>query len=354
MPSGSSALSASWLLAFAFASSGCVVARPSEIGGPAIPSVASIPVAPLGTSPSLSPEAPAPVVGLGVASSAPPPPAVETSAPPENPPAPVAPAPPPKPLVVLVDELPYRWAHLVAKDPPESEHASRAKRGRRGRLYHPAPGIVVEADEVKGGIAAAEVQRAARAAGYWPFLRCYEEGLRRDQGLFGKVSLHLAIAAGGAVERAKVESATLRDESVALCIGREASHFAFSPTESPTNAKVDVSLSTGDEPVIVPRPALHADELREALRASWAAVEQCYASELQQRPNAGGRLELRFRARSNGEIVEVAEEGETRFGDVEVTRCVLGVYRAARLPASRVCSARETSFGYAIHLESRR
>ncbi|HXN32730.1 MAG TPA: hypothetical protein VN894_12745, partial [Polyangiaceae bacterium] len=61
-----------------------------------------------------------------------------------------------------------------------------------------------------------------------------------------------------------------------------------------------------------------------------------------------------FRARSNGEIVEVAEEGDTRFADVDVTRCVLGVYRTTRLPAARVCSARESSFGYAIHLESRR
>jgi len=354
MPSESPPLSASWLLAFALGSSGCMVARPSEMGVPAIPSVASIPVAPLGTAPSLSPAAPAPVVGLGVASSASPPPAVEASAPPENQTALVPSAPPPKPLVVLVDELPYRWAHLVAKDSPEHVYASRAKRGRSARPYHPAPGIVVEASDAQGGIAAAEVQRAARAAGYWPFLRCYQEGLRRDQGLRGKVSLDLSIAAGGAVERTEVESATLRDESVALCIGREASHFAFSPTESPTKAKVDVSLSAGDEPVIVPRPVLHADELREALRASWPAVEQCYASQLQQRPNAGGRLELRFRARSNGEIVDVAEEGATRFGDVEVTRCVLGVYRTARLPAARVCSARETSFGYALHLESRR
>ncbi len=264
-----------------------------------------------------------------------------------------APVPPPKPVVVLVDELPYRWSHLLATEASERPHVSGAKRGHGGGRYHAGPGIVVDATEELGGPRAAELQGVARSAGYWPFRRCYEEGLRRDQGLAGKVSLDVAMSAAGAIERADVVSATLRDESVALCIGREATHLAFPPRESPTKAKIDISLSAGDEPVTVPRPAVHADEVREALRASWPAVEQCYASELAKRPGAGGRMELRFRARSSGEIVEVAEEGEPRFADIDVTRCVLGVYRTTRLPAARVCSARETTFGYAIHLEAR-
>jgi len=82
-------------------------------------------------------------------------------------------------------------------------------------------------------------------------------------------------------------------------------------------------------------------------------VERCYASELSKRPGVGGRMELRFRGRSSGEIVEVTEEGEPRFADIDVTRCVLGVYRSTRLPPARVCTARETTFGYAIHFEAR-
>ena len=97
-----------------------------------------------------------------------------------------SPAPAPKPLVVLVDELPYHWSHLVAKEAPERPHASRAKRGHGGRPYHPGPGIVVDTTEDQGGPGTADLQRVARSAGYWPFRRCYEEGLRRDPGLAGK------------------------------------------------------------------------------------------------------------------------------------------------------------------------
>ena len=59
-------------------------------------------------------------------------------------------------------------------------------------------------------------------------------------------------------------------------------------------------------------------------------------------------MELHFHVRSGGEISEVAEN-EPRFGDVEVTRCVLGVYRTAKLPSI----AHDTSFVYALHLEAR-
>jgi hypothetical protein len=334
-------------MAFAVPSSGC--ARPHELPEPAIPTVVSIPVAPL--LPAVTQSPPASAVAPEAPPAAPPSTGVTIAAPPSA--AEPPPAPAPKPLVVLVDELPYHWSHLVAKEASERPHASRAKRGHGGRPYHPGPSIVVDTTEDQGGPGTADLQRVARSAGYWPFRRCYEEGLRRDPGLAGKVSLDVAVAVNGLVERAEMVSATLRDESVALCIGREAAHLAFAQREAPTRTTIDVSLSAGDEPVTVPRPAPHADELREALRTTWPAVEQCYASELSKRPGVGGRMELRFRARSSGEIVEVAEEGEPRFADVDVTRCVLGVYRSTRLPPARVCTARETTFGYAIHLEAR-
>ena len=41
-----------------------------------------------------------------------------------------------------------------------------------------------------------------------------------------------------------------------------------------------------------------------------------------------------------------------RFGDADVTRCVLGVYRGARLP-NLARAPRERQFVYAIHFESR-
>jgi hypothetical protein len=103
--------------------------------------------------------------------------------------------------------------------------------------------------------------------------------------------------------------------------------------------------------VPVPHPASHADDLREALRASWPAVQQCYTTELAKHPDAGGRLELRFRIHSGGEVAEVSE-GDSHFGDVDLTRCVLGVYRSGKLKAGGH-AAHEGSFVYAVHLEAR-
>jgi hypothetical protein len=45
-------------------------------------------------------------------------------------------------------------------------------------------------------------------------------------------------------------------------------------------------------------------------------------------------------------------EGATRFGDEDVTRCVLGVYRTTRLPALRGVSP-DGTFVYAMHFEPR-
>jgi hypothetical protein len=359
----SHALSACVLIALAPASSSC--ARQGEASAPAIPTVVSIPVAPLrSAAPPTTTSGPAAALSVATGQSV-----DATSLPLDHAaarePIPAAsavaepvPAAPLTPHVVLVDELPYRWSPghgegtSLHSDAAEHPHAQSRRHGHGARPYHPAPGVVVDVTEGQGGAVAADLQRAARSAGYWPFRRCYEDGLRRDPVLSGRVSLDVLVSAGGTVDHASVASATLRDESVALCLTREASHLTLSsPRESPTKVEVAVTLSSGDEPVVAPRPVPHADELREALRAAWPAVEQCYVAELAKHPDIGGRLELRFHARPSGQIVEVAEEGENRFADVDVTRCVLGVYRTTKL--ARIHSARDPRFGYAIHLEAR-
>jgi hypothetical protein len=252
------------------------------------------------------------------------------------------------PHPVIADELPFRVERIHKELPEHGHHGHR--RGRHGRPYHPAPGIVVDVLDARGGANPAELQRVARSSGYWPFRHCYEEGLRRDQHLAGHVALDLSLADGGA-DRATVTSATLRDESVVLCVAREAAHMSLAGSDSPGSARVDIALSTGDEPVPLQHPAPHADELRDALRMSWPGVRQCYSRELARHPEAGGRLELRFRLHGGDEVVDVTE-GDSRFSDAEVTRCVLGVYRGAKLPAVGHAS-HETTFVYALHLEAR-
>jgi hypothetical protein len=255
--------------------------------------------------------------------------------------------------VILVDETPHYAVHWrLQETAPDPAHGHAKLHGRHGRPYHPAPGIIVDVVEAHGGAHGTDVQRIARSAGYWPFRRCYEEGLRRDQRLAGKVSLDMRVAPTGSVERSTPTGATLRDDSVVACVAREARGLSFAPSESPTDAAVDVTLATGDEPVPVARPVPNAERLREVLRTSQPAVEQCYASELTRHPDAGGHMELRFRVGPEGEILEVAEDGDPRFGDMEVTRCVLGVYRASQFPGLDH-AIRERTFVYGLHFESR-
>jgi hypothetical protein len=254
-------------------------------------------------------------------------------------------------LVSLIDELPAHHAHLEPVESATPAHHHAKRHGHHHRPYHPAPGIIVDVVDALGGTSAADLQRAARNIGYWPFRHCYEEGLRRNQRLAGKVSLDVRVAPGGVVERVAATGATLTDPSVVTCVAREALHLALAPGESPTETKMVVTLATGDEPVPVALPIRGADEVREALRAHWPAVEQCYATELPKHPDAGGRMELSFKVRQSGAIAEVVE-GDTRFGDPDVTRCVVGVYRTTTLPAPRG-APRDESFVYAMHFEPR-
>jgi hypothetical protein len=338
---------------------------------PAVPPVVEIPVAPLprprrvpASAPAPSP-APTTLTTTTVTTTTPVPPLAAITVEPTPParvgateampalpsPAGAAAASPAAPAhVVLVDEEPFRASHTHAREVPEHSSRHGKKHGRHGRPYHPAPGIVVDVPEANGGANAADLQRLARSVGYWPFRHCYEEGLRRDQHMAGHVTMDLAVAPGGAVDRAALTGASLHDESTVLCVAREASHLALAPAQGATTAKLDVTLSTGDEPVPMPHVLPHADELREALRASWPAVRQCYASGVARHADDGGRMELAFHVRSHGEIDEVSE-GETRFADVDVTKCVLGVYRGVKLPAGH--GSHETRFVYALHFEAR-
>jgi hypothetical protein len=358
MPSRSLARPAALCAATAFVlASAAAWAKPPK--QPEVPPVAEIPVAPLPApkkkaDPTPAPQSPSTTTTTVTTTTvtAPALAAVATEAAPE-PPAGVReamPAPPPA-RILLVDEAPFKAGQTRALEQPEHEHGRKGHRkGRHGRPFHPAPGIVVEVTSAQGGAGAADLQRAARNVGYWPFRRCYEEGLRRNQQLSGSVSFELGKQSGESATQ--LSESTIRDESVTQCVLREARHLElpWGDNAGETMADVKVSLSTGDEPVPTPHVVPHADELREALHASWPAVQQCYAGELSRRPDAGGRMELRFRAKSSGEILEVSEQEEPRFGDVDVTRCVLGVYRTAKLP--KLHGSHAGSFVYALHFES--
>jgi hypothetical protein len=318
---------------------------------PQFPPSEPIPVAPLGPAPSagvdLAPDASAaPLAAIQGASSLPPLPEGGVAAADDaGAPADVALPPSRPPRVLLVDEPPFRPAFLHG-----AQAASHGKhRGRHGKPYHAAPRIVVDVTE---GDTSGDLQRTARNLGYWPFRACYEEGLRREAQLGGKVALRVFVAPAGAVERSEAMPSSLVDPVVVACVGREARHLAFPAAPGEREAVFEVTLGTGDEPVFAPPPLANGGPLREALRGSWSAVERCYADRLAKAADVGGRMELHFRVQSSGAVSEVAE-GEPRFGDVDVTRCVLGVYRTTRLPVEgSPRRQRPSDFVYALHFEA--
>jgi outer membrane biosynthesis protein TonB len=273
--------------------------------------------------------------------------------------SPAAPAAPAATVAVsIADELPYLAVHAQDEDAVESrarKHtggttSARSKRRGKKRPYHPAPREIVDITSAAAGASQADVQRLARAKGYNPFRSCFEEGLRRDQKLGGKVTVDFTLGANGEVVGAKKTAATLGDDSVVQCVVREAGRLELARPESGTPAiTMVVTLSPGDDPIPVPRAAPHADRLREALRSRWSGVEVCYKDGLARRADLGGRLEVKLRVSPHGDVLE-ASEGATRFGDAAVTKCVVDVMKVAKLP--KLGTKHETSFVYALHVES--
>ena len=351
---------------------GCAGSPPRAAPPPGIPPNVTLVATPIALLASADA---APLPGPA-ASSEPAPPPAEALAPLPTPSAPT-PGPPATANVLMSDELPFFPVRLRAHDADRRRaahdrdatheahdrdatheaheaHEAHEGRGARKRPYHPAPGIIVDVTDAQGGATAADLQRIARNAGYWPFRECYEEGLRGDQRLSGKVSLELVVNPSGGIDRSTITASTVRDAIVGACVARETRHVTMPPASSQTTAKLEVSLATGDEAVTTARPFPNAESLRESLRAKWDAASQCYATGLAAHPDIGGRLELRFRVHHDGEIFEVAEvaDHDVHFSDIDVTRCVLGVYRTGKLP-SLPRSSRERAFVYALHFESK-
>jgi hypothetical protein len=248
--------------------------------------------------------------------------------------------------LLVTDDPPYLPGTQGAFT-PHRDQFHRPPQGSSHRPYHPAPGIVVDVVDAEGAVLAG-LQRTARNLGYWPFRRCYEEGLRRNQALGGTVSLDLAVTPDPAARRTEVTASTVRDDVVTACVAREAHHLALDPVQATVSARLRVLLALGDEPVAGPIPIPGAGELRTALRASWPEATSCFEAAIARHPDGGGRIELRFDLDDDGALARVSESG-ARFPDPDATECVAAVYRKAPLSVTHAVPGK--AFVYALHFE---
>jgi hypothetical protein len=294
---------------------------------------------------------------------------------------PPLPAPPARITVqpLVADETPTSFCPLgivapsPAAPPPTTKGHKKQRSEHEPRPFHAAPRIMIDVDGAAETPALAEMQRTVRAKGYWAVRHCYESGLRRDQRLRGSVAVALSVDPSGAVTAAAAAPAPakgspLADPVAAACIVREVALLSFDGPQSAAargasdagaagpaeavQARIDVTLGTGDAPVFAAAPVPNAEAVREALRQSWPDATRCYAHALESNPRAGGRMDLHFRVAKDGHVTSV-QEGDVHLAAADLAACVLDVYRRATLPvAPRLReTAPDTALVYGLELE---
>jgi hypothetical protein len=229
--------------------------------------------------------------------------------------------------------------------------------------FHVAPRVMVDTvvrgghlparSAAKGTLSQLAVLAQSRNRGYWPFRICYEEGLRRDPALRGKVEARFTVGRSGKVTGSRLLNSSFKDREVARCVATRTQALTFSPAPSRRiDVDVTVELNPGDAPLPSvrlreePAPGVPATVrtpparepspavLREALKESSAALEArtpdlvgCYTSGLLRDPGLWGRIGLRIRVAEDGTASAVAQH-ESRFPDSSVVSCVAAVVKS--------------------------
>jgi len=319
-------------------------------GPPPTPTSPSPPPRPVATAPAVAPTTSLAVLTGVVNPSA--------SAVAEGGAAPEAPdaggAPPvedPGPMGELYIETPYK---LEERPAPTSQAGYKAdimdrrkwNTGGLGELLsdppgvegHPDPRVIVNLDEVSGGIAEKTLVRVARQYHWINTVRCYRLGAHKDRYLRGWTKGKVLIATNGRVKRATYESTDLKDEAVARCIIDKLRTIEFPPAKRETRALVSVRVGPGDEPMPPPKDLivsgdglLSLDDMRAGVRAGEEAILKCYRDAFAYAPGLWGRIILRFHVTKHGKTDEAFEAG-SRFPDAHVAQCVVHAARELKFP----------------------
>jgi hypothetical protein len=142
----------------------------------------------------------------------------------------------------------------VASDPVPDAPPGRPNRygfgSGRGRLGKPAPKVRMGQTNVSGRLPPEVIQRIVRQS-FGRFRLCYENGLRNDPTLAGRVTVQFVINREGKVENAKAEG-DLADKAVTACVGRAFFGLEF---PQPEGGIVTVSYPIVFEPSDAPPAA---------------------------------------------------------------------------------------------------
>lgn len=257
----------------------------------------------------------------------------------------------PGPEVLLYIETPYK---LEEQPPPSSQEAYKAdimdrrkwNSGGLGELLdkppgvegHPDPRVIVNLDDVSGGVEEKTLVRVARKYHWINVVRCYRLGAYKDRYLRGWTKGTLLVAKNGRVKKATFGSTELKNDDVARCIIDKLRTIEFPPAQRETRAKVSVRVGPGDEPMPPPKDLIvpgdgimPLEAMRQGVRAGEEAILKCYRDAFAYAPGLWGRIILRFHVTKYGKTDEAFEAG-SRFPDAHVAQCVVHAARELKFP----------------------
>ncbi len=196
----------------------------------------------------------------------------------------------------------------------------------------------------------------ARARGYWPFRMCFEDGLRRDQHVHGKVFFNARIATSGHVIGARITKQKLPDDDVRKCLLERVGELAFSV--GPPRAirfGLSIELWPGDAPVPSKDPPPDAPDnpgeldgtaIERAALDARGAITACYATGLERDAALWGRVQLQIDLDETGRTRRVRET-ESHFPDRDVSACIVRAAKQIGFPAAK---AGALTFVFAVRL----
>jgi Ca-activated chloride channel family protein len=153
--------------------------------------------------------------------------------------------------------------------------------GAAAEVKGPTPLVRMTAPSVSGRLPPEVVQRILRQS-FGRFRRCYENGLRRDPTLAGRVSVHFIIQANGEVSAASNAGSSLADNGVVSCIVRGVQGLSF-PAPEGGPATVTFPLTFAPEGGTPPAPpsiqALRPTLLPEGPTATHQAGDEAWRSQ---------------------------------------------------------------------------
>ena len=224
----------------------------------------------------------------------------------------------------------------------ESVRAASAGGTGGGRTTRKA-NVMAGSAEVRGSLDKEIIQRIIRRH-INEVKFCYEQAVKENPTLKGRVVVQFTIAATGQVVASTVAQSTMNSGTVDNCIAGAVRRWEFPKPQGGGIVIVSypfvLAQSESEAPAATrggtPRSeessksdseggstgSLSAEQIRRVVRSHTAAVQFCYEKELQRSPGLSGGVKVRFTIGTDG-AVTASSMGESTLNNAQVEGCIL-------------------------------